>query len=294
MPEPLVDAALGFHQRHPIEQARVGAKAGLVEGQRRDPLALRCLELRDIGFELRHRRAARIVYETPEQTRECRGGVDDRSTPHAAVDRVIEGPNTHVYLHDAPQAGGQARQARCQVLGVGEHQHVAVQTIAVKLQELGQVPGADLLLALDDDLHVNGQGSLGFEPGAQRGDVQQDAGLVVHHAATVQAPVLAQGRLEGRGLPSLETTGGLHIMVRGDQYRGGVVEGRALLPAHVGMRSLELQHLDLVEAGPGEQPRHGIGRPHQLHRIEAVGRNSGNARQLHQLRHAGVEAPIDG
>src|SRR5207248_10559018 len=68
-------------------------------------------------------------------------------------------------------------------------------TLFRSLEEAVQVPGADLLLALDDELHVERQGLRGTEIGAHGGHVSHHAALVVGGAAPVE-PAAALGGLD--------------------------------------------------------------------------------------------------
>ena len=47
------------------------------------------------------------------------------------------------FLHDATQARGERRDARVEVLGVREHEHVRRQPLAMLAQEFGQVVKID-------------------------------------------------------------------------------------------------------------------------------------------------------
>ena len=158
MPEALVDRAVALaDERGAGGHPRVAAERVRVERERGERRALVRRELGHVVVQARHRdRAARV--DEPREQRGQRGrGVGHRPAPHAAVDRVIERAHGDVDLHDPAQAGRERRDAGIEVRGVGEHEHVAVEPRAVRAQELREVPGADLLLALDDPLHVHGQ-----------------------------------------------------------------------------------------------------------------------------------------
>ena len=69
------------------------------------------------------------------------------------------------------------------------------QLVDVRVEERGEAGRADLLLALDQHLHVARQLAGGAQPGAHRGEVRDHARLVVGGAAAEEAAV-ALARLE--------------------------------------------------------------------------------------------------
>lgn len=161
-------------------------------------------------------------------------------------------------------------------------------------QELGEVTGARLLFAFHDDLDVDRERATRLEPGAQGSCVQQETGLVVDHAPAIEASVLANSGLEGRREPAIQATRRLHVVMRVEESDRGA--GACVQPfAHyVGMGTGQSQHLDRLEAGGGEQGRHGLGRALELRRIEARGGYAGNAGQLDQLFDGAIEARFEG
>ena len=66
-------------------------------------------------------------------------GVGNRSAPHAAVYRVVQGTHVNIHGDETAQCRRQRRQPGGEVLGVGQHQHIGVETVAVAAQEVGQV-----------------------------------------------------------------------------------------------------------------------------------------------------------
>ena len=88
--------------------------------------------------------------------------------------------------------------ADVEVAGVGEHDDVGRHLgPGTSSRKLAQVLGADLLLALDDELHVEGQRPARAELRADGGDVGHDAGLVVGRAAAVEPAVALLGSKAG-------------------------------------------------------------------------------------------------
>ena len=152
--------------------------------------------------------------------------VRHRAAPHPAVQRVVEDLHLDVHLHDAAQLVGERGHAGVEVRGVGEDDVVRGQHRLVLLEELAEVLGADLLLALDDELDVARQPGPGLQVRGHGGDVGHAPALVVGGAAAVQAAA-ALGGLEGRGLPLLRPPGRLHVVVAVEQDRGRARAGAA-------------------------------------------------------------------
>jgi hypothetical protein len=91
-----------------------------------------------------------------------------------------------------------------------------VSEITTPLEEVRQVPAADLLLALDDEGEITRQ----FRPGAQIGfdrlEVGEVLALVVARAPAEKRAALDRG-LERFGLPQLERLRRLHVVVAIDE-----------------------------------------------------------------------------
>ena len=100
----------------------------------------------------------------------------------------------HVDAGEPTQGVGEPGRADRPVAGVGEEQHVGTAASSTCASRNGREAGrADLLLALDQHLHVAGQRAGGAQPGAHRGDVRDRARLVVGGAAAEQAAVVSRG-----------------------------------------------------------------------------------------------------
>ena len=97
-------------------------------------------------------------------------------------------------------------------------------------QVADDVPAA-LLLALEDEAHVERRPALGVERGLVGLEQAEHLALVVRGAAGVQ-PAVAHGGLERRAGPLLERVGRLHVVVAVDQQRRPAGHVRALGPHH--------------------------------------------------------------
>ena len=138
-----------------------------------------------------------LPVEVGDQRAEDLHRIGHRPAPHPAVQRMVEALHLHVHLADPPELVGEGGDAGVEVRGVGEHDEVRGHHALVLLEEAAEVLGADLLLALDEELHVAGHLAHGLEVGRDRGDVGHHPGLVVGGAAAVE-PAVALGGLEGR------------------------------------------------------------------------------------------------
>jgi hypothetical protein len=162
--------------------------------------------------------------------------IGHRPAEHPRVHRALEDRDLHVHVDDAAQAGRQGRDLGAPVLRVGDDHHVGGQEVLVLAQQPFEGGGAELLLALDEELHAHGRLPA---VGAQRGDVRHHSGLVVGDAAAVQPPVLLDDGERVGLLPLREVADRLHVLVGVQQHRrlargGGEVRVHARLPAAVG------------------------------------------------------------
>ena len=203
VPDALVDAERGVARearRRPAcpprggtpPRRRAGARAPRARRRR-----ARARRPRGPGTAMRPRASTR----RPSSTRERGRRVGHRSAPHAAVERVVERAHAHVDVHDAAQARRERRQARREVRGVGEHEHVAAQPLAVRAQELGR-GGAEPISSSPSTISFTLSGSRRSASSHARSaaSVEQDARLVVHDAAAVEAAVGAHASARRPGV----------------------------------------------------------------------------------------------
>ncbi|MEJ7666445.1 MAG: hypothetical protein WKG07_46485 [Hymenobacter sp.] len=86
----------------------------------------------------------------------------------------------------------------------------------MSLDEVVEVGAADLLFALDQELHVDRQVAVLLQMRLNRLEVHEDLALVVGRAARVDLAV-ANRRLERRGRPQVKRIDRLHIVVAVEQ-----------------------------------------------------------------------------
>ena len=132
-----------------------------------------------------------VVVERGEQPRERQQRVRRGAAELPAVQGVLERAQRHRELAVAAQRRAQRRLPQLPVAAVGDHHHVGAQQLGVALDDLEELLAAVLLGALDQHLDVHGRLEV---VRAQRGEVGDDAGLVVGGAAAVQAAVADRAR----------------------------------------------------------------------------------------------------
>jgi hypothetical protein len=148
--------------------------------------------------------------------RECR--VDDSAPERPRVQVARGPPHVDLAVREAAQAVGDRRGLLVHHRGVGDDDHVALQEVLVRRDERLEVPRADLFLALEEELDVDGARARGLQVRLEGVDVDDELPLVVARAPRVETAV-ADRRLEGRGRPQLERVRGLHVVVPVDEDR---------------------------------------------------------------------------
>ncbi len=153
-------------------------------------------------------------------------GIAPPNTPEC---RSRSGPwKSTVASDQAAHAGDRARHVGRDHAGVGDHDDVAVEALTVLDQQVGEVRRARLLLALDQELQIDGRrGAAGrVQVGPQPEQVEQQLTLVVGRAPRPQH-VAVDRRLERRVLPQLDRVDRLHVVVavHQDGRRVGVAAG---------------------------------------------------------------------
>ena len=171
---------------------------------------------------------------------------------------------------------------------------VSVSTMASACEELlvrragtRQVPGADLLLALDDDLHVERQRAGALQPGVDGAGVHHHAGLVVGGAAPVEAAV-ALGGLERAASSTPRRR-------RRAARRGARRAGASACPAPCstspytyGWAPVDLEQLHVARSRALPRARRSPRRSRAPARIEAGERDARHAHQRFEIVEVGL------
>ena len=168
----------------------------LVEGQGGElrPLAVR--KRHHVVVEAGDRHAALLVDQARQDGAQGVGRIGHRAAERAGVEVAVRAGHAKLEVGQAAQAVVDGRDAGGELVAVANHHAVAGQPVGVLAKVLLQGVAADLLLALDEELQVQGQAALDGDPGLGALQVGEHLAFVVGGAAGVEVAVAA-GRLEG-------------------------------------------------------------------------------------------------
>jgi hypothetical protein len=244
----------------------------------------RALGVRHGANLLRQRRdhPSLIVDERGEHPRERHRRVGNGPAPHTGMDRSPERAHLDLHRHEATERGGDRGEARVVIGGVGQDDGVGGEELPVLPEERGEVAGADLLLPLDDDLHVHRELSHRREPRVHGGGVDHDAGLVVCRAPSVEPPLALLG-YEGIRPPLREIARRLDVVVRVEKQRRRARTGVEPVGVDVGVSPFHLEEARVLEATRGEELLRRLrALPHPC-RVEPGKGHAGDAGQRDQI-----------
>ena len=219
LPEPLERGEAGLADH--LVETKTGAVGLLVEG---DPADLRASRLRQFGDPV----VEAIDGDPAVGAVQAREDVDERV--QRVGDGAAEAAGVQVFIGtlDDDVEGGQPlggdrqrRLARTPHRTVGRDDQVGGELLGVRAEVGRQVRAPDLLLALEEELHVQRQSALLLEEGLRDLEHEVDGPLVVAAAAAAH-DVAVDGELERWGRPLGEVSGGLHVVVAIDQDRRGL------------------------------------------------------------------------
>ena len=205
------------HRRDAIEPRPISETPGNI------PVAARSSSSRDVdgrglaGNQAWDRDIAVGIVQRSQDAAEHGEGIRHRSPPHTAVDAGGEGSNLHFDRDQAAERNRHRGSADAPVCGVGDHDHIGRESIAMGGEKLWQVRRSRLLLTLHEHLHTDRRSTL---EGPHHPGVYDDAAFVVRRTATVEAAV-AFGRLERRGGPLGVWTGRLDVVMCIQEHGGG-------------------------------------------------------------------------
>ncbi len=164
-------------------------------------------------------------------------------------------------IQQATQADRDGRVVALEEARVADDRKVRAESMPVGLEPGVEVGRPGLLLALEHVADVDGQTSLGLQPGTHGPQVEMDLALVVRRA-TGEDPAVLDARLEWRPDPQVERIHRLHVVVAIHED-GRCAVGVQPVGVHHRM-SAGRGHLDVLQA-PSLQPlRHELGRSHHV------------------------------
>ena len=178
------------------------------------------------GRDARHDGVAGVVVQGRQHLDQRDQRVRRGAAEDPGVHREFQGPDPDGAGDLAAQRGGQRRPADGLVAHVGDDKGVTVEHLGVGVDEILQVADG-LLLALDENLDADRDVTAQRLQGA---GVDDQSGLVVGGAATVDPAVRLGGGDERVGVPALLRRGRLHVVVRVQQHRRRAGRRRDLGP----------------------------------------------------------------
>ena len=132
----------------------------------------------------------------------------------------------HLERDETANAVHDQRAAVAVIRPVGGHDDVALQLVAVRLGRRREVRAADLLFALDQQLHTDRKAPGGCQR-PRRHEVGDELSLVVACPPAVEGPV-PDGGLEGWSRPGFDGVGRLDVVVTVKEDRWGRWRSRDL------------------------------------------------------------------
>ena len=212
--------------------------------------------------------------------------VEHAAAVHAGVQVADAGAHLDLRHRHPAQPDGDRGRLRVDHAGVEDDRGVGAALVGA--DPLGDALRARLLLALDDDAHVDRQLALARQ---RAGGVQQrpEVALVVGRAARVQAAVADLG-LERRRGPLAEVADALDVVVAVDQDRRRVGRRRAQVADRERVAVADLHELGAA-AGALDVVGRPLGGAAQVGGIAAAGRDRRDAQPLDQLVQEFAHAP---
>ena len=286
--------ASGARRRADPPRAR---NAALVERQRaRGARARAARELGHVVVDARDRDHAAVVDEPREQAHErasrrraparptCRCGAGDRARARATST-----------MHEPAQAGRERRNARRR--GSRCRRARSRRRAAARGARAGTPRGAREPISSSPSttqLHVHGQRARGLEPGAQRGEVEHQARLVVDDAAPVEAAVAARVGSNGGDRQCSGAPGRLHVVVRVDEHRRRAGPAASHSPTRVRVRAGQRRISTRSRPRLREQLGRRLRRCAPPARVEARRRHARDAREVAEVVEGALEAGLEG
>ncbi len=233
-------------------------------------------QLRDPVVEAVHRDPALARVQAGQDLHQRVQGVGDGAAEASGVEVVVGSLDHDVERGQALRGDRERRLGGTPHRAVGRDHQVRGQLVGVLAQVRRQVGAADLLLALEEELDVEGQSALLVHEGLGHLEHDVDGALVVARPTAAHDLVLHR-QLERWGDPLREVAGGLHVVVAVHQDRrcaGPAQPVRAHHGVSIGG--------DDTAAGEGELRRQPLGgRLHRLRgRVPADARDRDVAGQL--------------
>ena len=235
---------------------------------------------------MRHRDPVVVVVQRREQPREHDRRVAHRPAIAAGVQVVRCGAHDDLHAQIAAAVHVDTRPTRSPATTVRRDQHVGLQQVAIAVEDEGQGAAADLLLALEQELHVQGQASLGREPRLDGRDRDPERRFVVR-CATRDDPAIDDRRLERRRVPQFDRVG---RAARRNGRKPAAWGRRARQPGAIDrLVAAAIEQLHVLEPDPLEARGEDPGRTRHTSGVARIGRHAWGADEVEQfLEQAGA------
>ncbi len=239
--------------------AEVQAIGRLVEVHCRELRALLLIHIGDAVVEPGNRDPTIGMVQPGEDRRQGMHRVGDGAAVPSGVQVPVRSGDLDVESQQALRPERQRRLRRPPHPAVGRDDQVRRALRSVRADEVGQVRTTDLLLAFEQERHVERQPPVLGDELPDDFDRDVARALVVGRTATADT-VLAvvagvAGQLERRGRPLVRVTDGLHVVVAVHQYRRPA--RRPGPPGQDDGVPTGLENSDVGEIQPGRQPLRG-------------------------------------
>ena len=173
-------------------------------------------ERNNVGVKTRNGDTAIFVAQAGQQLAQGHGRVVHRTAVDAGVQIARRALRFDLHRADAAQGVGQRRMFQVRDAGVGNHDGVTTEFIAVFPQKRRETLAANFLLTFDDKGQVAAQRRVRFQVRLDGFEVGEVLAFVIAGAAGEERAAF-DARLERRRFPKLERFGGLNVVMAVNQ-----------------------------------------------------------------------------
>ena len=191
--------------------------ARLVERQGGECGAVGWCELNNVVVEARHGDVTVLVVQRGNHGGKGVGRIHHGAAVAPGMEINVGGAYVHLNVGDAAEPNREGRTVAIKEAGVANDHGVAAAAVWVRRHPRLKVHRTRLLFALEDVLHVDGQGAAGRHERLEGAEMDHDLTLIVGGATSEHASV-ANDRLKRAGLPEIERVSRLHVVVAVDHH----------------------------------------------------------------------------
>jgi hypothetical protein len=231
-----------------------------------------------------------VILERGQDLGQRKRGVGDRAAERPRVEVGPGSLDVDLHVAETAQPIAERRNAGGEHRAVGDHDDVAREALPVFFDERLEVLGADLLLALQEHLHVARKPAADREMRLPGLPVREHLSLVVGGSAGEDAPVTDR-RFKGGSRPQLDRVHGLHVVMPIEEHRRRL---RRVEPLGVDDRvPIGVDQLRAHEADPGELLAAVLGTAPNIPGARRVGGDAGNGEERPELLEVALAPLLD-